>query len=116
MFHALDWQDKQAIVGWGMPDYSAGISPTLVSSTLYNATSNIMINGYFSLKYNSSGKIKIWNSSETLLQTLDFMMGNQNETRYVPFEVVVPKGYKYSFEFGGNTGLVNVKVFPLLGG
>ena len=27
-FHALDWNDKETVVGWGMPDYSAAISIT----------------------------------------------------------------------------------------
>lgn len=27
-FHAVDWNDKATVVGWGMPDYSAGIDIT----------------------------------------------------------------------------------------
>ena len=25
-FHAVDWNDRETVVGWGMPDYSAGVS------------------------------------------------------------------------------------------
>lgn len=25
-FHAVDWNDRETVVGWGMPDYSAGIA------------------------------------------------------------------------------------------
>jgi hypothetical protein len=36
-FHALDWSDSSMIVGWGMPDYSAGVNKG--AGTTHTATS-----------------------------------------------------------------------------
>ena len=32
-FHAVDWNDRKTVVGWGMPDYSAGVD---ITTTLFN--------------------------------------------------------------------------------
>ena len=43
-FHAVDYNDRETVVGWGMPDYSAGVSEVFTSLT--TAPSN----GFFEVK------------------------------------------------------------------
>lgn len=39
-FHALDYNDRETIVGWGIPDYSAGITIPQANAFPYTAHSN----------------------------------------------------------------------------
>lgn len=57
VFHALDYNDKTEIVGWGMPDYSAGVA---ISFPYTCPTDGVII---FVSGVNSYGKVIIDNTS-----------------------------------------------------
>lgn len=48
-FHALDYNDKEEVVNWSMPDYSAGIAISGITNV--NKQINIPTDGFLQIKY-----------------------------------------------------------------
>ena len=55
-FHAVDYNDRETVVGWGMPDYSAGVSEVFTSLTTAPSNGFFEVNGQC---YNNELKIEL---------------------------------------------------------
>ncbi|MBQ3695643.1 MAG: hypothetical protein II938_01565 [Alphaproteobacteria bacterium] len=97
-FFALDNNDKQKIVNWGMPNYSAAIS----ISTNYTTPTN----GYFEGVCSSSSAYKI-----TIGGTVMVDSGSSSTHIGFPFAIAVPRNTSITF-----TSISNPKFIPCIGG
>jgi hypothetical protein len=93
---------KETVVGWGMPDFSRGVSKSW--NTLYQAETN----GFFYIRGDSNASHTVWgiisqDSSETNAITLASSYGNNSSSNFASI-FPVPKGYYYK---AGDSGVTN---------
>lgn len=105
-FHALDYNDKSTIVGWGMPDYSAEISISSPYTPTQNGFITLCVTGAYT-------KIILKENDINIVDQYDDENGanQQNILRLIP----VTKGKVYSWTRTNGT-LTYAKFTPSFGG
>lgn len=107
---------KEQSVGWGMPDYSAGISVSTTAGTIYTATKD----GYFIVSCSTSNAyvfciVDILDGNNNIvIPGIGNMVRYQNASGSVAsFSIPLPKGYKV--KISEVAGVNQCAFYPLKG-
>lgn len=100
---------KETVIGWGMPDYTAGITISTAGGGTYTAPQNGFIK--FTLGYSGSNAVSINNTNSSGVGILYiWTQNNQGSTAYLP---VAKNQIIYLKE---RTGTVQIIFYPAKGG
>lgn len=102
---------KNTIVGWGMPDYSAGVSKN--KNEIYTASYDCFVAVYQNVKNSVSGSsINLYDTNNNLI----LVQGNTalaSTSSVNSVSLFIPKNYKYKVVFHQET--VQISEYPLKG-
>lgn len=107
-------EGKQTIVGWGMPDYSAGVSVTLTSDQTYTAQYNQVLCATVGWGTANYGEILARTDNDTSSMSNIIFAGRGSKYDWGTYYLYLKKGQ--SIYIQQVEGVRSSTVYPLIGG